>query len=765
MAVGRYLLVFCVCLLSSLPTYARRRAVAKPPDAIQYTSFQNATLTLQPVQGKNVTFLLPTTPGAYRPDVVRKIVDGVDKAFDYYAGAAGRTPSPAKTYRGTTTIAVVEQTCGAGCGYIGATGIELAKPYFDILYREVLERGEYDQVVFYELGRNFWFYGSQLTYTTPDGDVAATGFAIAMRFLSMRAAGVNGAPFGGRPFEEFRSTVEGLVDLYVANSTLTWANTLRAGVAPTNSMNLGGADFWASFLMRLSDVHGDAFVWQFLKESERLPGSTSTEQAVDSFVMSASRATKRNLAGVFRDLWRWPVTAATAEVLRQELGAESASAPYLRPMPEHSDAADTIFINADDSRVGEFIAPDGDTITVFGGTASQAMLVRKGTPGSSEADVASFDNQMRPSVVALRDGSTVTYDHSVTPVRVTIRTPYGQSFDSSLSNFEVTPPVDAGVESTSNVVVQVFERGCDGQLTLMDKAVVLGSIIPSVPLCSIQHFNSTNMGSGLYGITIPTQRVEPSNYRVVADAVCINMKEKLASVCQAKDKTFVENAAARAFIKQVLVATCPRFLLVPPPYGEIMAAACVVAVSTWSGLCTVASVCGSINLIARVEDAAARECWRDSKLTVQVSDLGQKGTIGSSQVNLLNLDGQTIPIFIERKKVKWKARVFNIDDQMTIKLNGQLLISKNICGDSGALELPLVAGDNRVEISLINLNSSPPRAVAWGYELMRDGIIVATDRCGSACSVGCNSNAEFPVGEVFRKEFVVNSCGDFRQTR
>lgn len=39
--------------------------------------------------------------------------------------------------------------------YLGATGIQVLSPYWNLLYTGVAERNEYDQVLFYEFGRNF----------------------------------------------------------------------------------------------------------------------------------------------------------------------------------------------------------------------------------------------------------------------------------------------------------------------------------------------------------------------------------------------------------------------------------------------------------------------------------------------------------------------------------------------------------------------------------------------------------------------------------
>ena len=140
---------------------------------------------------------------------------------------------------------------------MGATGIELMPEYFRELYDGVAKHNEYDQALPYEFGRNFWFYSPQLAYKEgADAGSVVTGYAVFMRFPALDAAGVKLGPFRGRSGVEFRREVEGLVDRYVADRSLTWENTLRRGAAPPNPMDLNGTDLFASFCFRLCRDHG-----------------------------------------------------------------------------------------------------------------------------------------------------------------------------------------------------------------------------------------------------------------------------------------------------------------------------------------------------------------------------------------------------------------------------------------------------------------------------------------------------------------------------
>lgn len=291
-----------------------------------YTSFEGRSYTMHVWQGSNVALLTPTSlqPAPDSATLLR-IVDVLDAAYDYYLLATGRKPisyAPT-TVNGRATIAVVESTCGAGCGYLGFTGIELQTTYFQTLHDGVRHNDQYDQVVFYELGRNFWHYDAQLARDRGAlGSTFATGYAVFMRFKSMEAVGVNGAPFRSWTFAQFRSRVEGLVDLYETNPSLHFNNTLAAGQGVPGS-TLGATDLFASMLFRLGrDYGGDEFFLNIWKEVGRRPAQSSDQQASDNFFVAACKAARRNLTALFANRWKWPVSEQ-ARRIAASLGPET----------------------------------------------------------------------------------------------------------------------------------------------------------------------------------------------------------------------------------------------------------------------------------------------------------------------------------------------------------------------------------------------------------------------------------------------------------
>lgn len=284
-----------------------------------YRSFDGLLLNLYPYFGERVVLLIPDgNPNLY---TISQILAKFDAAYDYYHETTGREPQGGVHREGKAVIASVPTTCrgmGAGCGRLGQKGIELMNEWYDRLYTGVRDRGEFDQVVFYELGRSFWFYDRTLTTVGSYWSVV-TGYAVFMRFMAMDATGVTPGPFNQWDFDYFRAEVEGLKDRYLADPTLDWSNTIAIEKAPANPIGLGATDLFASFLMALDQEYGDEFLPRFWREVGKRAAATSSQHVVGNIAISASIAAGVNLAPMMRDEWRWPITDATVDAINTAL--------------------------------------------------------------------------------------------------------------------------------------------------------------------------------------------------------------------------------------------------------------------------------------------------------------------------------------------------------------------------------------------------------------------------------------------------------------
>jgi uncharacterized protein (TIGR03437 family) len=146
--------------VASIPVKRTATSTLPPTSQVSYTTFKGERLTLNTWPGQNIVVL--TRSSSLDASVMAALVSGLDRGFSVYAQITGRTPSALQPYvlDNRSTVAEVPDgaTCGAGCAHLGRTGIEITSTSFRWLYDGIRFRNEYDQVVFYEFGRNFWFY-------------------------------------------------------------------------------------------------------------------------------------------------------------------------------------------------------------------------------------------------------------------------------------------------------------------------------------------------------------------------------------------------------------------------------------------------------------------------------------------------------------------------------------------------------------------------------------------------------------------------------
>jgi hypothetical protein len=186
------------------------------------------------------------------------------------------------------------------------------------------------------------------------GNAVTTGYAVAMRFLSMEYEGLPGADINGYSFATMKRQVKKLMDTYATDTSICgsntsstpypgssslcyhydWWNTLKSGGTVTNSYGLGNADLFASVVLRLHRVHNSkSFLTRLWYYVGLRPAASSDEAAARNFVIAASQAAGVNLADVFQVGWRWPVDSTTRTFLQTNIGSPVSSSSYLTPDP------------------------------------------------------------------------------------------------------------------------------------------------------------------------------------------------------------------------------------------------------------------------------------------------------------------------------------------------------------------------------------------------------------------------------------------------
>ncbi len=291
------------------------------PFATSFTTQKGVKLNLYAWPGAKYAYLSKTA--TLNPVRMRQILAAADGAWNYYAAAAGKLPSTYVNYNGLATIANTGvggvDLCGDGCTYVGATGMELSDRVANILYANVPT--QYDWVMFYETGRSFWLFDSQLAYKSPDNhSCEVTGFAVFMGIHSLLGLGLPsdyGTNIPNNP-DPFKNELLAL-NSYAANPALNFANTFQTStfVSPYGDCPV----LWTGLVQQLSLKYGgEAFIQDLFKEVLKRPTANSTQDAVDNFVLAASAAAGKNLTYTFNTTWKWPISAAATQEAQTKYG-------------------------------------------------------------------------------------------------------------------------------------------------------------------------------------------------------------------------------------------------------------------------------------------------------------------------------------------------------------------------------------------------------------------------------------------------------------
>ncbi|QDS93496.1 Dockerin type I repeat protein [Roseimaritima multifibrata] len=289
------------------------------PDVVEYTSFQGETVSRYAYEGKHVTLL------AKSPNLAVKDIDGliaeIDRGYEVYAQTTGLEPSDYGLSVGKTIIAQVDQTCGAGCGYLGVRGIEVDTEFFDVAVEEFASSGTPDHLFFYELGRNFWFYQSKLEFndlrsdheSRGSGDFMVNGFPILMEraiseFLEIPFSG----PPEGAGTPASQASMARWLDTYTSDPEMNFDSVFLDFEGSlyndplTVAGNIGTMDYFSEIMLDLAREYGELeFLKRFWQEVGKRPDLTDVDSAISNLVDAASIAAGEDLHDRFINKYKW----------------------------------------------------------------------------------------------------------------------------------------------------------------------------------------------------------------------------------------------------------------------------------------------------------------------------------------------------------------------------------------------------------------------------------------------------------------------------
>lgn len=272
-------------------------------------------------EGPHIVFV--TKKGDYNAEELTAFVKRLDDGWQTYAELVGRQPRPFKTINSKPVICALPQShlsCGYGCGYVGATGIEASAFYSVDLPNFQQDTSSFQHYYFYEMGRNYFVFGDRHSLFT-------TGYAVFMRYVCMDRLQCTDRD------ARTRATIERCEEIY-AKSKLGFFDAFTNLGSGEKANRLKDADgrtispsdqpvMYATAMMKLRRDHGgDNFVRKFYHaldgcDAARATSIKTAQTQAFNWLVCASIAAETDLTSVFADRWRLPLTESQRQVMKR----------------------------------------------------------------------------------------------------------------------------------------------------------------------------------------------------------------------------------------------------------------------------------------------------------------------------------------------------------------------------------------------------------------------------------------------------------------
>lgn len=275
---------------------------------MEYTSFLGEKHVLQIRESEEIILLYGKE--GYDREKIAEMLAFYDLVYRLFIEICGDEPKPSLVQTEKLPLAIVPNTCGPGCGLLGAKGIEMTESKFSQIYNLYVDSLRHDHLFFYELGRNFWLYEDVLTYPgSRVNDDIRTGFAIFMRNVAIRELGIHVGSINGIFYKKYMENNHKMWDRYMSDSTATLENTLLGEKDIGGQGSFHKPNLWAAFWWDLYSREGyrKAFLQKFLHGLENQGPPESEAKIFLNFYRSACSAANRDLNDLFVDEWKWNI--------------------------------------------------------------------------------------------------------------------------------------------------------------------------------------------------------------------------------------------------------------------------------------------------------------------------------------------------------------------------------------------------------------------------------------------------------------------------
>ena len=280
----------------------------------------NVDFNLLAWEGNKVVFL--TRKGEYSSGTMKAFVKRLDDGWGLYSELIGKQPTLFKNIKKKPTICALPKpnlSCGYGCGYLGATGIEASAFYSIDLPSFEKTPDSFQHYYFYEMGRNFFVFGDRHS-------LFPTGYAVFMRYVCMDTLQCVDLD------KRTRQTIEQCEAIYAESDVGFFEAFTNLGSGEKNNRlqdkdgnEIAPSDppvMYATAMLKLYRDHGGKdwtkrFYYHLLNAKPyRAKDIESAKGQVFNWLVCASAAAEQDLSSVFADRWRLPMTVAQRELMK-----------------------------------------------------------------------------------------------------------------------------------------------------------------------------------------------------------------------------------------------------------------------------------------------------------------------------------------------------------------------------------------------------------------------------------------------------------------
>ena len=289
-----------------IPTFSQVTTIT--PTQYSYTSFVGDHYSMLRYEGKYVNLLIPDTL-VHDDATCTQMTYVFDSVWDYYYKMTKRYPLPSGQFGNKGYVAYVDNSCGAGCGNVGACGLEVGTGFWNNSYYNIkyFKNWAVLKIAYYEMGRNF-FNGDISAKLSVDPfwipePYANMGYLNAIDYLGLYLKDQYENEIGYK-----YDLVDRANEFILDRNVTTIADVYEKLLYPNA---YGNSDFKGFFnsalLMKFCFDYGNPFISNFFKELYNLPDVNNITEAYTNFCIAASKAVNVNLKPFFKDAYRMPL--------------------------------------------------------------------------------------------------------------------------------------------------------------------------------------------------------------------------------------------------------------------------------------------------------------------------------------------------------------------------------------------------------------------------------------------------------------------------